>query len=211
MKMDFEKCNTIFRECITNSCGALLARELGVSPESLDELGIGWSNLSRSHTFPIYGTEFSIIGIQHRSRQGKKYFMEGTNPHGLFVPGGYTTLPRPTLLLEGISDTAAARTMGFNALGRLNWGTGSLEVLKWYLDDHPVFIVADLDAPGLRGAYQLKEQLNGIVPMVRVLTLPSSDSKIKDLRGHMNTTGRPKLLHWLLSQIQEVCDVNATN
>ena len=61
----------------------LLADELGVTTESLLELGIGYHPTKGAYAMPERSSDGSIIGISYRTHDGKKFMEEGSK-HGLF-------------------------------------------------------------------------------------------------------------------------------
>ncbi len=78
------------------------------------------------------------------------------------------------MITEGPTDTAAAISLGYFAIGRPNC-CGGIEFIKSalrYLGIRRVVIVSDLDDPGLRGATTLGLHLQ--IPWA-ILTCPAKD------------------------------------
>ena len=78
------------------------------------------------------------------------------------------------MITEGPTDTAAAISLGYFAIGRPNC-CGGIEFIKSalrYLGIRRAVIVSDLDDPGLRGATTLGLHLK--IPWA-ILTVPSKD------------------------------------
>ena len=86
----FDKLQEIYRAAITQSRIDELAEQLGVSPASLDELGIGWSNTHKVWTFPVRNELCQIVGIQTRDRDGNKRMVKGSTA-GVFMPSWMVT------------------------------------------------------------------------------------------------------------------------
>jgi 5S rRNA maturation endonuclease (ribonuclease M5) len=98
---------------------------------------------------------------------------------------------RQILIVEGPTDTAAAIDLGFAVIGRpacLGCEDMIVQVAKQYPRGR-LFIIADADEPGQRGARKLQEKLR----KAKVVTLPA-----KDLREFVQLGGTKKLLNELL-------------
>lgn len=145
----------------------LMVREsdnLGVSFEALYYLRARWSTRYNAWAYPMRNAERKIIGIRLRSSDGKKWAVKGSK-QGLFVPDGYT---QPDLCIaEGPTDTAAAMSLDFFAVGRPAC-EGGKEFINQFIRLNKVkrvIIIADNDAPGLRGAQNLQDILR--VPSIQ--------------------------------------------
>lgn len=155
------------------------AEALGVSRQSLCRLGIAWAPQHRAWAFPMRDDAGAIVGIRLRAEDGRKWAVRGSRA-GLIYDPGFQGDP-PLLICEGPTDTAAAMTLGFAAVGRPSC-RGQEDLLrrllkrKWHWD---VVIVADNDAPkdngarpGLAGAVDLGRELRR---PVRVVLPPGKD------------------------------------
>jgi len=145
-----------------------LARQLGVSEESLGRLIYGYSKRHMCWTFPMRLPNGAICGILRRFRDGTKRTWKGSR-NGLFVP---TNLHAglPLWICEGPTDTAAMLTVGLEAIGRMG-NTGGKAMLieyvtRWKCRD--IIIMADRDRAGsdaerltLHGAESLAGELTG--------------------------------------------------
>ena len=104
------------RSNIGHSSALNLADDWKVSAESLYALGIGFAE--HAYTFPMRNAEGETVGI--RTRQYKdshsKHCLNGSHL-GLFIPEGVTR-GNVQMVCEGESDTAAAVTLEFAAIGR---------------------------------------------------------------------------------------------
>ena len=172
-----------------------IAARLGLSVESLTQLGIGWVTAAQLRqrdttcrgsgcwTFPMVDAARRVLGIRLRTPDGYKYAVHGGH-QGLFIPRDLTLLDRDRTLLiaEGPTDCAALLDLGFAAVGRpdCTGGTRLLVDLVRKLRAGSVVIVADADEPGLRGAEALASVLIVYVPQLRIITPPSG---IKDVRA----------------------------
>ncbi len=186
-----------YREAVNPAHVQELARSLGLSVDSLNTLGIGWSACYRAWSFPMTDASGSVLGIRLRRPNGYKFAVRGGH-EGLFIPqtGAPST---PLLICEGPTDTAALIDMGFPAtVGRPSC-TGGIKLLveligQRHLQD--VVIVADGDAPGQRGAENLASVLVAYTPIVRVIQPPPG---IKDARAWLQMGGTHR-------DIQQVID-----
>lgn len=175
-----------------------LAISLGLSMQSLERLGVGWSNDHKAWTFPMRNAAGDVLGIRLRLSDGKKLSVRGGR-EGLFIPsphpnplprGEETGLPGPlptdhsslaTLLVaEGPTDTAALLDLGFDAVGRPSCAGGVKLMVELVRQQKPsaVVIVADGDPPGQCGAESLAVVLVAYAS-VRIITPPVG---VKDAR-----------------------------
>src|SRR5262249_55410352 len=106
-----------YRTQLTRPVLNRLARDLGVSPESLMDLGVGYSEVEQAWTFPEVDGAGEVIGILRRFRDGKKRAMKG-GQRGIYVPASWREDFGETLVPEGPSDVAALLTVGLRAVGR---------------------------------------------------------------------------------------------
>jgi AAA domain len=131
-----------------------LAGQLGVPPDSLTKIGLGW-NKGR-WTNPERDEQRRIIGMSTRSRSGKKISMKGSH-RGVVIPQCLDQLPGPVLLVEGPSDVVACITMGLAAIGRPS-NLGGVQIIARLGLDRPVIVVGENDRkesgewPGQLGA-----------------------------------------------------------
>lgn len=148
-----------------------LSESLGVSPLALARLGMGWDG--EAATFPMFDAERRCVGVRRRFPDGRKLSVAGGH-EGVFMPEGFPEAD-DVLICEGPTDTAAALTLGFEAIGRPSC-RGAVEITKALCAHVRCVIVADADAPGQSGAKALAEQLRG----AKIVTPPK---KHKDMRG----------------------------
>jgi len=164
----------------------MLAENLGLPSEVLDEYEIGWSEDDRAFTFPERNAERQIIGIHIRNLHGDKWAIPGSK-RGLFISNKHKHTNR-LLICEGLTDTATMTALGFAAIGRSNCvGSGS-HVEKW-VNTHKssdIVIVADNDPDcrGMKGAENLAAQLCLHASSVRIIHPPA---EIKDAREWLRT------------------------
>lgn len=164
-----------------------LGRQLGLTTASLKALGIGWTG--RAWTFPMVDGAGRIVGMRLRCPDGAKRAITG-GKEGLFVPTPIANEPGAVLFVaEGATDTAALLDMGFaHVVGRpsCSGGIKHLVTLVQARRCEDVVLVADGDAPGLRGADNLAAVLVPYVATVRVIAPPSG---VKDARAWMRAGG----------------------
>lgn len=158
-----------------NSNLPFLARNLSVSVDALIALECQKADIQETWGFPMRDGYGSYTGIRLRRLDGTKWAVTGSRA-GIFIPH----FERPTrrikriLVVEGPTDTAAALTMGYHAIGRPSCSGGVPHILA-FVRNHgvqEVVVVADNDDPGIRGAKGLQEML----PVSScVLVLPTKD------------------------------------
>lgn len=151
--------------------------DLGVSPESLRRLSVGYLKSWGAWTFPMRDARGEITGIRLRYPDGRKLSIRG-GKEGLFIPSGLGAGGR-LLIAEGPSDCAALLDLGFNAIGRPSCSGGVKHIVELVkrLGTAEVVVVADADGPGQRGAERLATALLPYVPSVRVITPPAKDAR----------------------------------
>lgn len=165
-----------------------LAFDLGLSVESVNALGIGWSHSHRAWSFPMTDPAGTVLGIRLRRPNGFKFAVAGGR-EGLFIPQ-HPASPKSLLLVaEGPTDTAALLDMGFSAVVGRPSCAGGVKLLvdlsqKWRAQE--VVIVADGDEAGRRGAENLALMLLPYAKAVRTITPPAG---IKDVRDWLNHGG----------------------
>ncbi len=150
------------------------AQSLGVSPESLRQLGVGYVGYDR-YAWPMCDAEGRIIGIRIRTSKGK-YCVRGSKT-GLFLPQPISPHD-PLLIVEGNTDCASGLSFGLASVGRPSC-TGGTDILLKVCRGRGICIIADSDTPGQVGAIRLAEKLSICCPSVKVITPPQG---IKDLR-----------------------------
>lgn len=190
-----------------------LARALGVSPDSLELLEVGWDG--EAWTFPERDSAGRVIGIARRFRDGRKAAVSGSK-RGLTFVVGWDILAGPVVVVEGGTDTAAGITLGLATIGRPS-NTGGVKLLAALLRDVPryrqIFILGEGDRkahddlkdelrerhnpncagcalcwPGRYGAMHIAEQLARKLNRPVAWALPPDGAK--DLRAWLQTNGR---------------------
>jgi hypothetical protein len=169
------------------------AQDLGVEAWTLGPFGLAccYSQPHRAWAFGMWDGHNHLIGIRLRAITGFKWTVTGTHA-GIFVPN---INPQPTCLIcEGPTDTAAALSMGYYAVGRPSC-SGGAPMIKDLIRRTGVkraIIVADADDVGLQGAKTLIQTIQ--VPAC-ILTLPC-----KDVRMFYNQGGDRQTLDALTKQ-----------
>ena len=121
-----------WRKAATPKPLEILAELLGVGVPSLQYLGVGWNG--SAWTIPERNAAGLIIGVSLRARNGKKW-MDFDSRHGLaYHSKSLNEVTQPILIVEGMTDTATALTLGLAAVGRPNNVCGG-EMLVTLLDD----------------------------------------------------------------------------
>lgn len=163
---------------------AELSESLGVSLASLIALGVAWSVGHEAWAWPMRSSNGDVVGIRLRSNDGHKWAVRGSHA-GLFYAEGDD---HRVFVLEGPTDTAAAMTIGLNAIGRPACLGSELEVdrLLKRKRARECVIVSDNDEPGYRGA----EKLQAALSIPSVIWVPCS----KDMRQFVGHGGTPELI-----------------
>lgn len=166
------------------------AGELSVTRASLERLDAVYCPERRAWAFPMHDDKRRIIGFRLRSPDGRKFALDGSRS-GIFIPSQLDTRSQ-LLICEGPTDTAAALSLGFHAVGRpsASGGTGYLCDMIAVGRRREIAVVADADGPGRYGAHRLADQLDGLSGGVKVLSL----SPAKDLRAWLRAAGTPQAL-----------------
>jgi 5S rRNA maturation endonuclease (ribonuclease M5) len=155
---------------------SVLASSLGLTPEALLQLEVGWSEEHAAYSFPMRDAAGTVIGIRLRSAAtGQKFAVRGSR-QGLFVPMRLGS--GDFLITEGPTDCAAMLSLGFDSVGRPNCNGGLQLLTELVRVRHlsQVVVVADTDAPGQAGAERLADVLVAYVP-VRIVTPPAKDAR----------------------------------
>lgn len=161
----------------------LLANALGVSAESLRREGMGYDG--KNWSFPMFDACRRVIGIKLRPPAGKKFCVPGSHL-GINWPKDLSGKP-PLVVCEGETDTAAALDLGFDAIGRPSCSAG-VEIILGFLNRqrYPhVWIFADRDDPGIKGAKGLAAVVKPMARGVKILHCPWH----KDLREWLQHGG----------------------
>lgn len=161
-----------------------LSMSLGVSMDALERLEPAWDSRHQAFAFPMRDGDGSIIGIRLRSYEGRKWAVSGSRS-GLFYSPDMQQCEE-IVVLEGPTDTAAALTIGLNAVGRPSCNSGIEDLVRLVARLHvrKVTIVSDNDRehrrptddsiwrPGPDGAFYLPQKLRRIY---RVVVPPRKD------------------------------------
>ena len=194
---EWEKFSTTCRENIRHDSVLKLADEWAVSVESLYALEIGFDDQCQAYTFPMRNAQGQIVGVRRRFYKDShsKRCVKGSSL-GIFVPDGVTRANFQTIV-EGESDTAAALTLGFAAIGRPGAMHCHREVVHFAshkLNACPC-IVADNDESGCDGASLLAAALLEAGVPCQLLIVPEPHSDLRNwLKAGLNTEGLIKVI-----------------
>lgn len=175
-----------------------LARELGISIESLEKLEAGWHPELRAWTFPMKDAGGKVIGIRTRQSDGRKRAIRGSRA-GLFLPPALR-LDR-LVITEGPSDTGAAFDLSLNAAGRPSC-SGAVDLVLGLIQRHQfarLIIFSQRDEahrrpdggiyyPAQDGAEVLAHAARGLVEDVRII-MPPAHAGDKDVRDWLRRGG----------------------
>lgn len=170
-----------------------LSVSLGVDKQALLDLGGCYAHEYHAFAFPMSDASTKIVGIRLRS-DNRKWAVRGSKS-ALFIPYGALgrLSARTVLICEGPTDTSAALTLGFFAIGRpacLGCEEMVAEVLA-ELGTSDAIICYDNDNPGVLGA----ERLAHTLPMRVTRFVPPC----KDLRAFVAAGGTKEVLISMVS------------
>jgi len=177
----------------------LLAERLTVSVDSLQALGAGFNPEENVWTFPERTADGEVPGICRRFQDGQKKMMHG-HKHGLYFSDNWLQGVGPILIVEGLSDTAAAITKGLAAIGRPSAIVPRdvlpelVELLKRVPKERGIIVVGENDQdhmqdhmpwPGKEGAIKTAQQLTEALGRPIPWALPPATTK--DLRSWLKS------------------------
>jgi hypothetical protein len=177
---------TIDAAAIASQCSAALTGEnlhttavnLGVTQGALLAMDMGWHEQYKAHTFPMCNANGDAIGIRLRDPvTGRKWAIRGSRS-GLFLAAQAYTIGGQLVVCEGPTDTAAALSLKLMAVGRPFCRGGTEYILSLVRQLHcAVVIVADIDGPGVDGAYSLADALFGAAVGIKVIRPRAKDMR----------------------------------
>jgi len=168
-----------------------LSDKIGVRASALMDLQTAWAPEHRAWAWPMQDGYGNIVGIRLRSDSGAKWAVPGSHA-GIFIPK--TQTQSTVLVTEGPTDTAAALSMGYYAIGRPSCSGGMQHIANHVrrMAINRVVLVADADDPGVNGAQMMANHCQ--VPCC-VIIPPA-----KDLREFYNLGGTQTLLECIIGQ-----------
>lgn len=148
---------------VTHAAVNSLARSLCLPLWTLGALGIGYDIHKGWWFFPMFDGDRRPVGLRYRLLDGRKYSLKGGR-EGVFL-SNLKVESDLILLPEGPTDTAAALSLGFRAIGRPSCLTGGAFVERLTEGESPqnVVVIADSDTPGIEGALRLRDRIGGVV------------------------------------------------
>lgn len=127
-----------------------------------------------------------------QSEQSRTSHQTDQSPGSNAAPTVQALSAAALLIVEGPTDTAAAIDLGYRVIGRPAC-VGCEDMIVQVVKSEPmvpVFIIADADEPGQRGARSLQAKLG----KAKIITLPA-----KDLRAFVTSGGTNLLLNEILN------------
>jgi len=151
------ECRKMFKHSRAAQKRTDVARQLGVSVESLELLRVGigwdsWNNMEFS-SWPSRDEIGRCIGYVRRYSDGEKKTNSGGST-GVFYTRQWFRHPGPIFIVEGGSDVAACETHGLSSIGRASNVCGEEWIRKMIRRhrDRPVIVVGERDEkPEKRG------------------------------------------------------------
>jgi hypothetical protein len=199
---------------LTSKPRRLLARELGLPPDVMDTLRVGWDcdNFNRPcWTFPEVNGDGRVIGIVRRytcapgSGRAEKVCVKGSK-RGLSLPALWDQKPGPVFLPEGGSCTLALTAMGLAAVGRPNCKGGVGHATKLLADEkREIVVVGDNDEAGRQAEGFAKELANQFGRPVLLTFPPKGFKDTREwLRDNAPTLHRSNLANPRLQKLGRV-------
>lgn len=165
-----------------------LAFGLGLDGDSFAALDVRYNAANECMSFPMRDAEGDITGLRYRHlTTGRKWSAKGSKDGLFFSADNPVRSPDEIVVTEGPTDTAAALSLGLDAVGRSSCLAGT-ELLRGFIRARRirrVTIFADGDKPGIEGARRLSASL----PVLSRIVLPPP--AIKDLREWYRKGLRP--------------------
>ena len=127
-----------------------LALSLGLCPYALATLQPAWDHWHEAWAFPMRDGAGKAVGIRLRANDGRKWAVKGSR-EGLFFDPAVGRVPE-VMICEGPTDTVAAISLGFAAVGRPSC-SGGVDLTRAFCFRHGVrrvIVMADQDAPHRR-------------------------------------------------------------
>lgn len=160
-EIDAAELNVTYQIEITERQIAELESSLGIDRVGLEMLGIGYSEDHHAYTFPMKSVKERVIGIRLRNLEGRKWAVRGSR-NGLFIPELFDPMG-DVYICEGPTDTAAALSIGLEAIGRSSCKGEVAEIVALFTKlKRKAVIVSDCDGPGVLGALELAERLSRV-------------------------------------------------
>jgi hypothetical protein len=180
-----------------------LAARWGLEGSTVASMGIVWIGAHQAYGIPMYDSCGKVIGIQLRTTESK-WTITGSKL-GIFC--SWPILSNRVFVCEGASDTAAMKSLGYEAVGRASCNSGG-PLLKEMLKDKDVVIVSDNDSPqlmpngkyvtpGQDGAVQLSYLLERSANSVKIILPPKPH---KDIRQYITAGANRKHIEALCSE-----------
>lgn len=186
----------VFARNLTDAGRDHLALSLGVAPDALRRLQVGWNPVQQVSSWPMRNDVGDIVGVRLRDPvTARKWSVRGSDGHGVFYDADQLPdTPKGTRvwICEGPTDTAALLTLGFMVIGCPSSGVGGEFIASIGHRIRPAdwVIVSDADAKGIEGAKRLQSDLVAIAP-VRIISPPTG---CKDARAWLGMGARRETL-----------------
>lgn len=184
--IDWEAVHQRFHAALTLPLREALEARVRIPHGFLAALGMGWSSGHHAFTFPWRDETMQATGIHLRTLDGSKFAVRG-GKQGVYAVGR----PRgdTVLLCEGVTDTAAMLSLGYEAIGRPSCRGGEDICAALCVGRHAV-VVSDADGPGRDGARILAMRLKGACRSVRII----EPIEVKDARAWVLANGTRQLV-----------------
>lgn len=163
------------------------AKTLGVRGAALWQLHCCWSSWHNALAFPMSAWDGKMIGIRLRNARGEKWAVTGSR-QGLFIPTSQTQ--GLAMVCEGPTDTAAALSLGYYAIGRPSCNSNPEQIVSALkrLQVRRVVIVCDDDTKTRRDGTKWSPGIDGARALAKALKIPHAiwaPGGFKDIREYL--------------------------
>lgn len=185
----------VFARNLTDAGRDHLALSLGVAPDALRRLQVGWNPVQQVSSWPMRNDVGDIVGVRLRDPVTAEKGGVSKSVNGVFYdPDQVLQSPQGARVWigEGPTDTAALLTLRFIAIGCpfAGGGGGFIASIGHRIRPAEWVIVADADSKGIEGAKRLQGDLVAVAP-VRIIYPPNG---CKDARAWLGMGARRETL-----------------
>lgn len=122
----------------------IVAHSLGVTPEALDRMKVGWHPEHMATTWPMIRSGVGLCGIRYRCHETGRKWCESGSRNALFMPPDLDK-EKTIFITEGGTDTATLLSLKAEAIGRPSNRAGHDLLMEALVGVKRVVIVIDWD------------------------------------------------------------------
>jgi hypothetical protein len=179
--IDWEKVQRRLYDSVTMPIREAIEEQVRIPHGFLAALGMGWSAPHHAYSWPMRDERMQVTGIHLRTPDAKKFAIKGSK-QGIYAVGRPRT--DMVLLCEGVTDTAAMLSLGYEAIGRPSC-RGAEDICAALCAGRHAVVVADADGPGRAGAQILAMRCKAACRSVRII----EPIAVKDARAWVLANG----------------------